>query len=1491
MHFGGAQELVPHTPAHGTRDQPQCVLLWRMQCDRVQHGRCSSGTLLRFTAIFFFPHPYFARPSPGCEHARILRDKTEVHTMADIQLIKPQAGQRTEAHAAATSRLVLEFNANEALLDRQGDDLTFQFEDGAVIVLKDFYAEITQETLPDFLVGGDVVTGKDFFAALSEELQPAAGPATSPATSGGRFHDYAEAQLMGGVDQLGSVDIASAAGGQGPSDAALTDPSLLSERLGGGTYQPGAGPAGPGAPDINTPPYFTEADNTRNYDLVEAGVDAAQRYTAGVATASGNLAAHDDNPGDSVLFFLINPDGSQAQSIDSPYGSFTLNPDGTFSFTLDNDAAATNALTGDDAITLTFTVGIQDSRGLHSDATRTITVNIAGTNDHPEITQLNYQDANGGEHVMLPDSNGVFVHGGLVKEAGVVKEGDDGNVPVEGQYVLKGSFVMDDVDSDDDASTLQYGGQGVGEAVWSAKDATGNARGPVEIQGKYGTLTLNPDGSYEYAADQSRLNILNEGQKESETFSIFVKDSHGAMVEQKLGFNIEGTNDAPTISGKDHTEFLESNHIYTDEGLIWAGKYWYDGATGEIPLRGQDIDGDDSPASLTYFFVGEDGKIATNPDGSYATTREVTVTLEEGGQMVTKVVGSITINPNGTYSLKYDDGAANFLSGKDVVVNDFHIGVQDSHDAFALNADGTYQTQHVEVYVKGKNDKPMFVTEENGTEPVENLSMKFNVDAPDAQNWSTNGPEATGQLFWNDVDRDDDPSTLRYGLVCSGKGAVYSPEGAVGDDRGTVSLNGTYGNLTLYPDGTYKYTVLETDATKALHFSQRGQDFFTILVWDKTGASSEMKMQFRVYGGNDAPDIDGQSTVEFTESGLIPGGSEAMVGGVRVDAGEMQEKQFFHEGKLNASDVDNKHTLTCGFIRDGNLSEDTSQDITYTYMEDGQEKTVTIGRISIDNATGTYKAELFDDAANILPEGETLNLTYHIGVRDDYGVMAKNEDGSLKSQDVTIIIKGTNDAPEFNVDDANWKHDVARGTELVEGSALAVDPDAGDQAKLEYYFRNAQGEKVTTLTTTEGTITITDQATGAYAFTPDAAYLGSLALGDTAHPSYTVYVKDPSGAEVSKDIAFALQGGSSAPQFIVDGDNASVLHLDVVKDPNLPHMGTLRAEDADTPVENLRFSFGTAGDGSPILSMTGTYGVISMDPVSGEYTYTVIPELVAKSLYTKGDGFFTDTLEETFPAWVSDGQHNTDASITVTLDGFGKSANILLGNDLNNTISAGEGDDLIYGGAGNDNLYGYAGDDIIAGGAGNDTVLGAMGNDFLFGGDGNDSLGGGTGDDFLFGGAGNDFLSGDEGNDFLDGGEGKNWLFGGTGNDILKYSALNGTMNGGEGTDFLVGLTPGEQNLDDLLSATAIKGIEAFVFNGETPITSLKDLADMGVSLNETGKVKFDEGWTAQKDANDNPIVHQSASGGPKYVIMELDDGDSSMQIAVQQQLLSEGHG
>ena len=177
-------------------------------------------------------------------------------------------------------------------------------------------------------------------------------------------------------------------------------------------------------------------------------------------------------------------------------------------------------------------------------------------------------------------------------------------------------------------------------------------------------------------------------------------------------------------------------------------------------------------------------------------------------------------------------------------------------------------------------------------------------------------------------------------------------------------------------------------------------------------------------------------------------------------------------------------------------------------------------------------------------------------------------------------------------------------------------------------------------------------------------------------------------------------------------------------------------------------------------------------------------------------------------------------------------------------------DNIMTGGIGNDTLDGSSGADTLIGGKGNDvyvvdsagdvvTELSGQGTDEIktslssysianvanvenitytgsanFSGTGN-SLGnvltGGSGNDLMNGGSGSDDLIGNAGNDTLQGGRGSDWISGGNGDDRLESaSGLNGdtwdvdTLIGGAGDDTFVYNGGGKTIINDFAAGETL---------------------------------------------------------------------------------------
>ena len=206
----------------------------------------------------------------------------------------------------------------------------------------------------------------------------------------------------------------------------------------------------------------------------------------------------------------------------------------------------------------------------------------------------------------------------------------------------------------------------------------------------------------------------------------------------------------------------------------------------------------------------------------------------------------------------------------------------------------------------------------------------------------------------------------------------------------------------------------------------------------------------------------------------------------------------------------------------------------------------------------------------------------------------------------------------------------------------------------------------------------------------------------------------------------------------------------------------------------------------------------------------------------------------------------------------GRNLPTINGNNLANTIiRSGEVDETINAHGGNDIVYAGGGVDIVDGGSGHDTLYGEDGNDSLFGGNGNDGLHGGAGNDILNGGAGIDWamflggqavvvdlvagtatgqgsdtilnienVQGSAFDDIIRGNAGANILDGGQGNDLFLASTGYDQIIGGAGNDTVsyAGATAGAYA--QLGSGSGIGGV------GNGTITGVENL--IGSSFADT---------------------------------------------------------
>ena len=273
-----------------------------------------------------------------------------------------------------------------------------------------------------------------------------------------------------------------------------------------------------------------------NGAVVEAG--GVNNGTPGAPTATGNLDSTDlDNPNDAWTPVT-------ATTGDNGYGTYTLTAAGLWTYTLDDDNPAVQALNdGDPPLIDTFTVRTVDG------TEQLVTITINGADDAAVIS-------------------GDFT--GTVLEAGGVANGTPGTPPATGD------LNSTDVDNLSDA--------------WTAVDtATASTKG-------YGTYTLTAAGLWTYTLDDNNADVQarNVGQILSDTFAAFTVDGDTQVVT----ITITGANDAAEISGV-------ADGSVTEAGGVENGTPGTPAATGN--LDSTDLDDPNDAWTAVTATTGDNG--------------------------------------------------------------------------------------------------------------------------------------------------------------------------------------------------------------------------------------------------------------------------------------------------------------------------------------------------------------------------------------------------------------------------------------------------------------------------------------------------------------------------------------------------------------------------------------------------------------------------------------------------------------------------------------------------------------------------------------------------------------------------------------------------------------------------------------------------------------------------------------------------------------------
>ncbi|MCB9875897.1 MAG: tandem-95 repeat protein, partial [Planctomycetaceae bacterium] len=829
---------------------------------------------------------------------------------------------------------------------------------------------------------------------------------------------------------------------------------------------------------------------------------------------------------------------------------------------------------------------------------------------------------------------------------------------------VTGTFLGDDVDTDDSRGTLVYSFIG-------------------QLPANSGTLVNNNDGTFRFNPG-SDFQSLREGETRVLTFRYNARDSHQALSSTATGtITVTGKNDVPVVANlalaTGENQSLTANFsgsdadtgaslTYTANALQGSGSLLNNGNSSFTfdPLTAFDHLPASGTATVTFTYFATDGMvqsglatvaITVNGANDAPTVQNLTINAIENGPVVnSQLIGDDIDDDDNANSLTYEilsapsagnlvhSGGRSFsfdpgpdfqeLSVNETVDVTFTYLVR---DRFGLSS-STVGT--VTVKVAGRNDAPV----------ASNISGLVAVE---------NGPAINGNFVAQDVDNDETGTGITYTVVSQPAEGTVTP--------------------TMTAAGSKAFSFAPGTAFQDLSQGQSRQVTFTYRATDTHGGSSALAtVTITVNGVNDAPvaqnitgvtsvedgspvnitlqasDIDSDetgSTLRYSLKGGPPVGSGTVnvsnvlgnavaVYSPGTDFQSLSVNQTTplaftysatdqHGAESNAATVNIvvtgvndapvalNRTLT-GVSEDGPAvmgsfsatdvdSDETGSTLVYSVVSPPAQ-----GRVTVSGVTGnvTY---MFD------PNGEFNDLSLNVTRNVTFTYQAMDTHGAVGKATVTVTVVGTNDRPTAGTVSVAASEDGGPVTRAFAGA----DVDADDsQQTLNYDFTS-------TLTAVQGTIIKDPSNSRQFIYNPGANFQ-ALALGEVGSAQVTYTATDRhASTSTPGTIAISITGANDAP-------TATSLSFNVAEGGSLTRSFGGDDIDSDDSLTSLQFTLVT----QPPASM----GTVTNN---GGGSFTFVPGNAFKSLAFGEQG----STSFTYLARDRHGVASNVATVAITVDG------------------------------------------------------------------------------------------------------------------------------------------------------------------------------------------------------------------------------------------------
>jgi len=650
----------------------------------------------------------------------------------------------------------------------------------------------------------------------------------------------------------------------------------------------------------------------------------------------------------------------------------------------------------------------------------------------------------------------------LITDTAPVANPDTGSIDEDGAALI-GNVITDAGSGEDEIGADLTTVTGVTSNNDPAETATDIGGGVLEINGEYGTLTIQPDGSYTYELhDSAKVNALKDGDVRQEVFEYTITDSDGDSDNTTLTITINGKTDgSPSIvPNDDNGNGAIDGHNTVNESGLAGGSSAGDGSNivdGTIQ-----ISAGDGLASISIAGQSVDLDALLNLGGTPVVIPVEGGTLELTGFIPGTTVEGVPTSGELQYSYTLTGERTHSGAGNDDVLLDIPLSVTDAGNE---TVDGTLTIQVVDDVPTAADDTADVAAGE--FELVQN-----------------------GNVLTNDTEGADG---ARVTSVTPDNGTETSIPGT-----GNLVIDGAYGKLTIHSDGSYSYQ--RNPGTEG-----GVEDVFEYTITDGDGDTSSASLTISI--ADSAPTVDipsaGSATTTVHESGL-PDGSDnipdrATTSG-SIEFNSADGLGTVSLGGHTLTEIDQTFpttgpagSLTARYEYDPVTGKGT---IHYSYT---LEETT-----SGDNTSASFPVEITDQDGDAAPSGNLV-----INIVDDTPTAAPDQ--ATVTEGATLTVDAANGVLENDAAGADGWHDS--GNAVVD---VASNNQPSNTASTVGGALVIQGEYGTLTIAPDGSYTYESRANAVTGDEQDVfTYTVSDADGDETTATLTINISDVTG--ISRD--------------------------------------------------------------------------------------------------------------------------------------------------------------------------------------------------------------------------------------------------------------------------------------------------------------------------------------------------------------------------------------